>query len=188
MPTQPHLVRPGPRGAAVVHDPLPEKQFRQPVPGPHQVPADVLPGPQQIPRGLLLHTRYPDLDDLIHPQQASQMQGVPSIGLDPITRWPLQFRRRRDHTPDPRRGQLPGQAEPPSGPPRRPPRPAPATPPTTTTPPRTSGSNGAAPPSRSQCQDHTPRWTGHAHPGRHSYAQKTPGPPAKCRTDRAFAS
>lgn len=36
-----------------------------------------------------------------------QVQPQPArIGLDPITRWALQFRRRHHHTPDPRRGQL----------------------------------------------------------------------------------
>ena len=39
------------------------------------------------------------------------MQSVPRIGFDPISRWPLEFRRRRDDTPDPRRGQLSGQPE-----------------------------------------------------------------------------
>ncbi len=121
---------------------------------------------------------YPDLDDLIHPQQARQVQRVPGIGLDPITRRALQLRRRRHHTPDPRRGQLPGQPEPGRArlvghrdrrrqlrQPRR-------------TPPMRRATAGARDTSPvTVVQIRTPRSTGRAHPGRHSYAPEHRGLP-----------
>jgi len=112
LPAQPLLVHPGPRMPTGIQDPLAQQQFRQPMPGPHQITTDIFPGPDQIPRRLLFHARHPDLDDLIHPQQLGKVLRVSRIGLDPITRRPLQFRRRRHHTPDPRPSQLPRQPEP----------------------------------------------------------------------------
>src|SRR5664280_2508180 len=44
LPAEPVLVRAGPRLPAGVDDPLPQQEFRQPVPAAHQVATDVLPG------------------------------------------------------------------------------------------------------------------------------------------------
>ena len=96
---------------AVVDDPVAQQQLRQPVPRPHQITAAVLPGPHQIPGRFLLDARHRHRDDLIQMQQPGQMQRIPGIGLHPIPGRPLQLRRRRDHTPDPRIGQVPGQPE-----------------------------------------------------------------------------
>ena len=43
----------GPGFPAGVDDPLSQKQFRDPMPGGHQIPAAVLAGPHQVPGGFL---------------------------------------------------------------------------------------------------------------------------------------
>src|SRR5664279_6546825 len=88
-PARLNYVALGPRMPTGIQDPLAQQQFRQPMPGPHQITTDIFPGPDQIPRRLLFHARHPDLDDLIHPQQLGKMLRVSRIGLDPITRRPF---------------------------------------------------------------------------------------------------
>ena len=88
----------GPRLPAGVEDPLPQQQLRQPVPGPHQIPANVLPGPHQVPRGFLLHARHRDLGELVQLQQPSQQLSVSGIGLHPVPVRTVLLRRRTHHT------------------------------------------------------------------------------------------
>ena len=57
--TQPAVVRLGPRLAAAVDDPVPQQQFRHPMPGPHQILPRRLPSPDQITGGLLGQARDP---------------------------------------------------------------------------------------------------------------------------------
>ena len=51
---QPRFVHARPRCPTGVHDALAQKQFRDPVPRGHQIPAAVLPGPHKIPGRLLI--------------------------------------------------------------------------------------------------------------------------------------
>ena len=95
---------PGPRLPAGVDDPLPQQQFRQPVPRPHQIPAAVLTGPHQIPRRFLLDAGNRHLHDLTQPQQPGQMLRITGVGLDPIPGRALQLRRCRHHAPTPAAG------------------------------------------------------------------------------------
>ena len=78
----------------------------------HHIPAAVFAGPDQIPGGFLLHAGNRHRHDLAQMQQPGQMPGVAGIGLHPIPRRPLQLRRRRHHTLDPRPNQAPGQPKP----------------------------------------------------------------------------
>jgi hypothetical protein len=91
-----------PRGR-LVHRPVTQKQFREPMPGPHQITASVLTRPDQITRGLLFRPGHPHRGDLTQPKQPRQPLGVPPVGLDPVGRRP-DPRRRRDNTADPRLG------------------------------------------------------------------------------------
>ena len=56
---EPCLVPARPGRPAGVDDPLPQQQFRQPVPAAHQVTADVLPRPDQVPGGFLARRSAP---------------------------------------------------------------------------------------------------------------------------------
>jgi hypothetical protein len=58
----------GPRVAAVVHDSAAQHQLRDPVPGPHQITADVIPGTHQVTSRLLLDRPHRHRDDLIQAQ------------------------------------------------------------------------------------------------------------------------
>ena len=73
---QPDVVSAGPRGTAVVDEAVPQQQFRQPVPGPHQVTTTVLPGPDKITRRFLVDGRDRHRRDLVRPQQTGQMERV----------------------------------------------------------------------------------------------------------------
>jgi hypothetical protein len=81
------------------------------MPDTHQVTTTVLTRTDQIPRGLLTLGRDRRGRELTQPEQASQMGGVLGVNLDPMTRGPLQLRRRHDRTADPCRGQRPKQSE-----------------------------------------------------------------------------
>jgi hypothetical protein len=109
---QPHVVLAGPGTAAVVDDPVPQQQFRQPMPGSHQIAAAVLAGADQVAGGFLVNGGDRHRADLIQPQQPGEVDCVLGVGLHPVTGGPLQLARRRHRVPDPRRGQRPVQAEP----------------------------------------------------------------------------
>src|SRR5205085_98753 len=102
LPAKPAIVRPRPRGR-LVHHPVPEQQLREPMPGPHQITASVLTSAHEITRGLLLRLGHTYRGYLTQPQQPRQPLGVPTVGLDPISRRP-DPRRRRDHAADPHPG------------------------------------------------------------------------------------
>ncbi len=104
--SQPGVVLPGPRLAAVVDDPVTQQQLRHPVPGPHQVAAAVLTGTDQVAGGLLVHSGDRHRGDLVESQQPGQVDRVLGVGLDPIPGRLLQLRRRRDHASDPRHTQV----------------------------------------------------------------------------------
>jgi hypothetical protein len=61
---QPLLVRACPGRPTGIHKPLPQQQFRQPVPHPHQIGAGILTGPHQIAHRLDLPLRHPHCGDL----------------------------------------------------------------------------------------------------------------------------
>ena len=97
---------PGPGLPAVVDDPLPQQQFRHPVPGRHQIPAAVFAGPDQIPGRFLARRSAPPprrsgRGAAAGPDAAASRASV-------LTRSParaLQLRRRRHQTLDAGRGQ-----------------------------------------------------------------------------------
>jgi hypothetical protein len=62
--TQPFLVRARPGCPTEVHDPLSQKQFRQPMSHPHQIGTGIFAGPHQIAHRLDLTLRYPHFGDL----------------------------------------------------------------------------------------------------------------------------
>jgi hypothetical protein len=101
----------GPRLPAGPHDPLTQQELADPVPGPHQVRTDVFSGPDQVPRRLLRLGGHHHLDDFVELEQPGQMGCVAGVGLDPITRWALQLRRRRDQTRHVVAAEVAGQAE-----------------------------------------------------------------------------
>jgi len=78
---QPNQVNPGPRAAAVVHDSLTQQQFRHPMPGPHQITADILPSSDQVTGGFLRQGGHGHRDDLVQAQQFGQMHRIPGVGL-----------------------------------------------------------------------------------------------------------
>ena len=108
---QPLSVRRGP-GGVLVHNPLPQQQFRKPVPGTHQIAADVFPGPHQITGGFLTLRRDHHHRQLAEPHQTCDPLAVPLIGLDPISGRPFHLRRRQHVTLHPGRDQRPRQTEP----------------------------------------------------------------------------
>jgi pimeloyl-ACP methyl ester carboxylesterase len=65
-PTQPRVVGTGPGPALGVDETLTQEQFRQPVPGPHQITTAVLTGPDQVTGGLLLEAGHDHRRDLVH--------------------------------------------------------------------------------------------------------------------------
>ena len=81
-----------------------QQQLRDPVPGSHQVTANILAGTDQITGCLLSHGRDTDTGDLPDLEQLGQKQRVLGIGLDPVTGGPGQPRRGRDLAADPRSG------------------------------------------------------------------------------------
>ncbi len=126
---------PGP-GRVLPHQTVAQQQLRQPMPGPHQITPGVLPGPHQIPSRLLGLTRNPDHRHLPDPQQPRHPHRIPPIGLDPITRRPLNLRRRHHLAAHPRPPATPGPTRTRSAPPHKPPPPPPATRPPTQAPQR----------------------------------------------------
>jgi hypothetical protein len=89
-----------------------QQQLGQPVPGAHQISAAVLAGADQVPRSLLLDGRHGDGMNLTDAQQPGQVHGVLRVGLNAVTGWALQFRRRGHNTSDPGRSQRSVQPEP----------------------------------------------------------------------------
>jgi hypothetical protein len=91
---QPLFVCACPRSPTVVDDPLPQKQFRQPMSHPHQIGAGIFTGTHQIAERLDFPPRHPHRGGLTQPQQPGQMRGIAGVGLDPIPSRALQLRRR----------------------------------------------------------------------------------------------
>lgn len=110
--TQPHVMPPGPRLPAAIHDPLTQQQLGQPVPGHHQIATTVLARAHQVTGRLLTQARDGHRPHLVQTQQPRQVQGVTLVGLHPITGRPLQLARRRYLAPGPCTGQRPVQPEP----------------------------------------------------------------------------
>ncbi len=81
------------------------------MPCPHQVTASVLACPDQVTGRFLLDGGDHDRGDLVQPQQAGQVDCVLGVGLDPITRGPLQLGRCHHLAPDPGPIERPRQAE-----------------------------------------------------------------------------
>jgi hypothetical protein len=81
----------GPGVAAAVDGALAQQQFRQPMPSTHQITSAVLPSTHQISRRFLIHAGHRDGGELAQPQQPSQVDRVPGIGLDPVARRPLEL-------------------------------------------------------------------------------------------------
>src|SRR5699024_5973300 len=69
-----------------------QQQFPQPVAGAHQVPSGIVTRTDQIADGLLAESRDPHGSDVVIASQSGQQYRVAAIGLDPLARWPQQFR------------------------------------------------------------------------------------------------
>jgi hypothetical protein len=59
-----------------------QQQLRDPVPGTHQITADVLAGTDQVTSGFLGLCRDPDLSEVVVAQQPGQQLRVAGVGLD----------------------------------------------------------------------------------------------------------
>jgi hypothetical protein len=77
LPPQPGVVRVSPGLPAGVDKALTQQQLREPVPGPHQIPAAILPRTDQGPGVLLVESRDRDGRDLVQPQQLGQVDPRP---------------------------------------------------------------------------------------------------------------
>ena len=89
----------------------------EPLPGAHQIAAQILAGAHEVAQRLLLDGRHPDRVQRVDHQQPQHPLGVALIGLDLVLRRALDLPRRRHHAPDPRRVQrarepVPGRARP----------------------------------------------------------------------------
>ena len=129
---------------------------------------------------LPLHDGNRHRHDLTQMQQPCQMPGTTRVGLDPISRGPLQLRRRGYQTIDPRVDQLASQPKPARASLIRPQPPARA---------MTGSSRGSrlGPASAAAEEPHlfpgpirTRPPSVRAHPTRHSYADTSLGPPTCC--------
>lgn len=96
LPVQPGVVGVGPGIAAGRDQAVAQQELGEPVPGPHEIRADVLAGPHQILGCLLRGGRDPHRGDLAQQGQTGQMLGIPGIGLHPVPGGSLEFGRRRD--------------------------------------------------------------------------------------------
>lgn len=105
---QPGVVNLRPRVATVVDDAVPQKRFRHPVAGRHEIPATVLSGTHQITGRLLLDAGHRHFDDL---PEVQQMPRGARVVLHPISGRALQLRRCRHQTLEARRCQEPGEPE-----------------------------------------------------------------------------
>jgi hypothetical protein len=112
-PGQPGAV--GGRPAArpvLVADVVSQQQLAQPVPGAHQVDADVLARPDEVAQRLLLAARHAHRVQTVDHQQPHQPLGVAAVGLDAVLGGPLDLPGRRNDAVDPVRRQRPRQREP----------------------------------------------------------------------------
>ena len=82
---------------------------RESLAGAHQINAHVLAGSHEIAQRLLLDGRYPDRVQRIDHQQPQHPLSVTLVSLDLVLRRALDLPRRRHHTPNARRLQLPGE-------------------------------------------------------------------------------
>src|SRR5699024_4024080 len=90
--TKPPFVFPAPGGLAGERVAAAQQQFPQPVAGAHQVPSGIVTRTDQIADGLLAESRDPHGSDVVIASQSGQQYRVAAIGLDPLARWPQQFR------------------------------------------------------------------------------------------------
>lgn len=79
---------------------LVQEELRDPVPGPHEIRADVLAGTHQITRRFIRVARDPHGCYLSQQGQPGQMLGIAGISLDPVARGPLQLGRCGDQALD----------------------------------------------------------------------------------------
>ena len=84
-----------------VHVTVTQEQFRQAVAGGHQIDPGVLPRAHQVASRFLGDRGDTHADDLVHAEQPGQQQGILGVGLDPVTRWTHDLRRRRHLAADP---------------------------------------------------------------------------------------
>ncbi|MCY1245360.1 hypothetical protein D9M72_585070 [compost metagenome] len=91
LPVQPGVVGVGPCLPAGVDQAVAQQELRDPVPGPHEVRADVLAGAHQIPGSFIRVARDPHGCYLSQQGQPGKMLGIAGIGLDPVSRGPLQL-------------------------------------------------------------------------------------------------
>lgn len=89
-----------------------QQQLGDPVPGAHQVAADVFAGADQVAGGFLGDGGHPDAGDLADLQQLREQQCVPGVGLDSVTGGAGQLRRCGDLATDPGCGDRPLQPQP----------------------------------------------------------------------------
>lgn len=106
---QPPVVFTAPGRTAGVDDAVPQQQLRQSLPGTVQVGPGGVAGPDQITGGFLLDRRHVDRDDVAHPDQPGELEGVLLVVFHPVSRRPLQFRRCSDLARDLLGGQIPIQ-------------------------------------------------------------------------------
>jgi hypothetical protein len=94
---QPATVSLRPRAAAAIEaHVMSEQQLAQPVPGTHQVAADVLTGADEVTQRLCFDRRHPDRVQAANHQQPQDAFGVATVSLDAIARGTLDLARRRD--------------------------------------------------------------------------------------------
>ena len=94
---------------AGVDDPVSQQEFREAVPGPHQIGAAVLTGPHQVACCFGELVGDGDCGERIQPQQRRQVFGVDRISLHPRTGRPLELGRGRDNGSDVDRRRRAGQ-------------------------------------------------------------------------------
>ncbi len=87
-------------------DLVPQQQLRQPMPGTHQIPAQILAGANEVTQRLFLDARDRHPVQFAGRQQPDQPLGVAAIGLDAITRPARNQAGRTDQTVDTDRFQL----------------------------------------------------------------------------------
>jgi len=89
-----------------------QQQLRQPMPGAHQIAAQILTRTDEVAQRLLLDARDRHPMQLPGRQQPHQALGIATVGLDAVTGPARDQPRRADHAIDPGRRQAPRQHEP----------------------------------------------------------------------------
>ena len=110
---EPLAVAPGPVVAgAVVADVVAQQELPEPVPGAHQITADVLARANHVAQRLLLAARNTDWVQSRRSSKGARVARRRAVGLDLVLRGTLDLSRRRDHAVDPGRRERAGEPEP----------------------------------------------------------------------------